>query len=374
MKELAHAKSPGVGRGGLAPRCGFTLIELLVVIAIVSVLVALLLPAVQSAREAARRVSCRNNLKQIGLAFAGYEETFGRYPAGYLSQSVHSPSQAAATTPDTTFWNAAPGWGWGATLLPHLEQSGVTGSIDRERPIWDPEFASVIDQTLPVFLCPTSHGKRDPFVVQDELGAPLRVDGRTVTLGRSHYVANHGQESCWGEECGQAGMAHPVCGRADCKTPFRTIDVHGDASRVADGPFYRNSSVAVVDVTDGLTNTIFVGEHSSSLSDKTWVGVVPGAFTHPLIESPENGPDAAATLLLVHSGPSGGELDINGQPIIHPVNFPTLHVGQMMSDHPGGGHVLLGDGAVRFIAELVDLRAFASASSMNESERFEVIW
>ena len=121
-------------------------------------------------------------------------------------------------------------------------------------------------------------------------------------------------------------------------------------------------------MTDGLSKTIFLGEHSSLLSDKTWVGVVPGAFTHPRMTSPENGPDAAATMVLVHGGPSGGELDITDQPIIHPVNFPTLHVGQMYSEHPGGGNVGLGDASVHFVTDNVDLIVWAEYSSMNEGE------
>ena len=351
-------------------RRGFTLIELLVVIAIIGVLVALLLPAVQSAREAARRIACRNNLKQIGLATANYEETFGRLPAGYVSQQIASSVEAAATpTQDTRFWNAAPGWGWGAALTPFLDRGNTFARIDPTQPLWAEDYTDLIAQTLPVFLCPSVSGPTEPFVVQDEAGDPLLVGGRTVTLGRSHYVASHGQESCWGEECGRDGAAHTVCGRLDCAPGSHlTVRVQGDASRVADGPFYRNSFTRLRDVTDGLSNTIYFGEHSSDLSDKTWVGVVPGAFTQPRLLSPENGPDAAATLMLVHAGPSGGELDINGQPIIHPVNFPTFHVGQMYSEHPGGGHVVLGDGSVRFLTESVDLFAFAAASSIGEHE------
>ena len=98
------------------------------------------------------------------------------------------------------------------------------------------------------------------------------------------------------------------------------------------------------------------------------MGVVPGAFTHPRFRTPENGPDAAATLTLVHAGPSGGELDITGSPIIHPINFPTYHVGQMFSEHAGGGQVCFGDGSVRFIAETVDLYIWAELSSMGEGE------
>ncbi len=88
----------------------------------------------------------------------------------------------------------------------------------------------------------------------------------------------------------------------------------------------------------------------------------------PNFQSPENGDDAAATLVLVHGGPSGGELDITGSPIIHPINFPTFHVGQMYAEHPGGGNVCLGDGSVRFVSESVDLFLWAEMSSFNEGE------
>src|SRR5438132_10617442 len=100
-------------------RQGFTLIELLVVIAIISILMALLLPAVQKVREAAARTQCRNNLKQIGLAMHSYHSTFRSFPAGF---------NAAAAFVDGP--SLGPGWGWGAYLLPHLEQGSLYQQID----------------------------------------------------------------------------------------------------------------------------------------------------------------------------------------------------------------------------------------------------
>lgn len=347
---------------------GFTLVELLVVIAIIGLLIGMLLPAVQAAREAARRMSCGNNLKQMGLALQNYHSARNHFPAGYLSFATSNGSGPPEVHIDPVTWDAAPGWGWSAQLLPYLEQGNVGTIIDEAKPIWQPEHTAAIRSNFEVFLCPSATGDSEPFVVTDEPGNPLVIAGREIVVGRSHYVASHGQESCWGE-CGASTTGEIFTNIYDSSTEVVVID--GDVSRVADGPFYRNSKTSIREITDGTSNTIFLGEHSSALSEKTWVGVVPGAFTHPNFSSPENGPDAAATLTLVHAGPSGGELDITGFPIIHPVNFPTYHVGQMYSEHPGGGQVGLGDGSVRFISEDINLILFAELSSVAEGEILE---
>lgn len=346
-------------------RSGFTLIELLVVIAIIAILVSLLLPAVQQAREAARRSQCKNNLKQIGLALHNYHGAHSVFPAGYYSYATSTGAGPSSANIDPLTWDAAPGWGWGAMLLPFLDDETVSGDISFDVPLWDPVNAAAVQTRIAVHLCPSATGGDAPFTVRDESGNPLLIGGNPVVLGRSHYVASHGQESCWGE-CGSSPAG--VIFTNIYTSATTTVSINGDAGAVADGPFYRNSRTKMRDVTDGLSNTIFIGEHSSRLSEKTWVGVVPGAYTHPRFSSPENGPDAAATLTLVHAGPSGGELDITGLPIIHPVNFPTYHVGQMFSEHHGGGHVGLGDGSVRFISENINLLTWAELSSMDEGE------
>jgi prepilin-type N-terminal cleavage/methylation domain-containing protein/prepilin-type processing-associated H-X9-DG protein len=309
-------------------RSGFTLIELLVVIAIIGVLVGILLPAVQQAREAARRAQCQNNLKQLGLALHNYHEAHATFPPAYVADT-----NAPARDPDT--FDAGPGFAWGALLLPQLDQAPLYHQLNFSRACWDASQAALVRTTLPVFLCPSDTGPAGPFAVKDAAGTVL------ATFAKSSYAVNAGQEEPWG---------------------FTVADY----AAIADGPFYRNSRTRVADVTDGLSQTVFVGEHSSVLSFKTWVGVVPGAMVCP--NDPARFPirtcDVAATLVNVHSGPASDEIDpVTGFAPIHPPNSPLSHVCQMYSGHAGGAYVLFGDGSVRFISQFVHQPTWAALSS-----------
>lgn len=319
-------------------RRGFTLIELLVVIAIIAVLIALLLPAVQQAREAARRTQCKNNLKQLGLAFHNYHDTHGCFASGYVSDWRDTANR------DPQTWDGPPGYAWGALLLPFLEQTNLQRAFNMNRPCWHPDNAAVARTKLPVFLCPSVSGGDAGFAVLDNAGTPMPNTANPYFFGHSHYIGNAGHEEPWGEP--QLGSWDPL----------------------ANGPLYRNSRVRAGDVTDGLTNTVFLGEHSSVLSDKTWVGVVPGSFSHhqpkfKALLGADAEADAAATYVLSHSGPAAGELNI-----IHPPNSPTAHVCQMYSEHTGGSHVLLGDGSVRFVSEFIHQPTWAGLCSRNGGE------
>ena len=319
----------GCSRATRETRRAFTLIELLVVIAVIAVLIALLLPAVQSAREAARRAQCTNNLKQIGLGMHNYESAFACFPPGYMTRpgggGVHGQ-------PDATTLDAGPGWAYGAAVLAHIEQAPLYQALNVSLPCGAAENSTGARASLATFLCPSVSEPSRTFDVKDQPGAVL------ARFSRSHYVLNAGNDEPWGYQV-------------------------QDHRPVADGPFYRNSLTTIAGVSDGLSNTLFMGEHSPILSDKTWVGVVPGAVVCPTPRFALSLCDYAATLVLTHTGPAAGEGGI-----IHPPNARSNHVCQMYSEHPGGANVLMGDGSVRFIKETINQRAWAAIATCRGGE------
>lgn len=302
---------------------GFTLVELLVVIAIIGTLVAMLLPAVQSAREAARVAQCINNLKQFGVAFHAFHDTNRRFPAAY--ESTAGPANGP---PDPVTRDRGPGWAWGMRLLPFMEESALHDSFDKNVPCWHPNNAIPAARQPSVFLCPSASGVLEPFTVKGQMAETLAV------FGRSCYVASVGQEEPWSY----------------------TVD---DYSDIVDGPLYRNSRTSAKDVTDGLSKTVFLGEHHPVLSSKTWVGVIPGAKVCPTEQFALTACDSAATMVQVHSGPAAKEIPLS----IHPPNSPLCHVCQMYSEHAGGCNVMFGDGSARFIDEMINQLVWASLSS-----------
>lgn len=345
-------------------RRGFTLIELLVVIAIIAVLIALLLPAVQQAREAARRTQCKNNLKQIGLALHNYQDTNQVFPPScilnpYIDGSAYGISYGDAQRV------GPPGFGWGMTLLPYLEQGNLYNRFNTNEPIWSPLNAPAAGTRMQAFLCPSATGGSEGFNIQKE-GADIRHgvdltrgDGSPIFFAHSHYVTNAGVNQPWGRlpaYCYNFDIPEPVAGAPDA---------------VINGPFYPNSHTKPADVTDGLSNTIFIGERSSILSNNTWVGVVPTAVVVPRLDlrpwPSEN--NAATDLVGCHSGPDSHD---HPQVVIHSPNNPFGHTDEMWGEHGPGCNVLLGDGSVRYYSAFVDGNVWVALSTRNGGERASV--
>lgn len=337
---------------------GFTLIELLVVIAIIAVLVSLLLPAVQQAREAARRSQCKNNLKQLGLALHNYHDQHRVFPPAYVGTIGSAGTTHGFSYPDDNA-NGPSGFGWGTFLLPNLDQSPLFLKLDFREACWAPQHREVARAPLNVFHCPSATGGRLGFNVQKwttgSSAAPHDpVDfSPAIVFAHSHYVTNAGIHQPWGRDPAYS---------ADFSQP-EPIPATGK-SAVQDGPFYRNSRVRITEITDGLSNTVFLGEHSSVLSDKTWYGTIPYAATCPKPGWPSEC-NSAGCLLGVHSGPDTHD---HPQVVIHAPNHPFGHTDEMYAEHVGGAHVLLGDGSVRFASQFMDPITWVAISTINGGE------
>ncbi len=280
---------------------GFTLVELLVVIAIIGVLVGLLLPAVQAAREAARRMQCTNHLRQLGLAVHNYESANRRIPSGWIASNAHGE----------------PGWGWAAALLPYMEGSNVHQQIDFGRPIADAHHASVRMTVIPTFLCPSDTGPN--------LFAIAAGDGHDHDHSHDYgaYTVDDGSEKLFQvSKSNYVGM-------------FGTFEIE-DAPYNGNGMFYGNSRTKFSDVTDGLSNTLMSGERSSRLGGSLWQGNI-AAASEP----------HARILGVADHGP----------------NDPQAHFEDFSSNHTGGVNFMRADVSVSFISDNIDVSVYQAMAT-----------
>lgn len=287
---------------------GFTLIELLVVIAIIAILMALLLPAVQQAREAARRMQCKNNLKQLGLALHNYHDTVNRLPP-----LTFIPS----------------GWSWSTMLLPYVDQAPLYNSIAElsgqalpgRTPAkgWSAYINSIpapnpLSTQLSSFRCPSDAGSA-LVQVTDYLGYGTRE------YARSNYVASMGSDPNWG--WGYYNGAFPQYGSRS----FREI-------------------------TDGLSNTLLLGEQRS-----------PGLI---------NGLHIGGDSIWAGDPSFSGRYSGGNNPFGFPPNFKSpdsFYAAEAFdSFHPGGANFLMGDGSIRFISEFIDSTTFANLASIADGQ------
>ncbi len=210
-------------------RTAFTLVELLVVIAIIGVLVGLLLPAVQSAREAARRMQCSNNLKQIGLALHNYHDTFRSFPPGWIRSNGAGDRRYA--------------WSWSGAILPFIEQSALQdnsgfGEVNIHSAAADPALLKALQTPVPGYRCPSD--------IAPATNNWLAI--HSERMATSNYVGTHNSDY-W--------------------------DVNGDSTQ--GGMFIENEPTRFRDVLDGTSNTFMVGERAWSFRDVNGDVLISGA-------------------------------------------------------------------------------------------------
>ena len=230
---------PKAGRRG-----GFTLVELLVVIAVVAILAALLLPAVQSARAAARRAWCEGNLRQVGLAIHGYHDAFGSLPPGrfltYDRRYSGSNPPCTSTIVDKGVF---------VFILPFLEQAALYNAINQDLTVLGAENTTIHQVVIASYACPDDYAAGTPFDLLPDALAPYATDpaGRRLRMARTSYSA------CFGSFYVNA-----------LPQPSNGCQVAGEVRGQANGPFNDIGPVGFASILDGLGQTLFVAEKATA--------------------------------------------------------------------------------------------------------------
>jgi len=296
------------------PRSAFTLIELLVVIAIIGVLCALLLPAVQQARAAAARASCKNNLKQIGLALHGHEGSHGSWPA----QSTQTPRGS-----------------WITQILPNIEQGTISQVYD-EKLNWDHAAnGTAVKTRIGILLCPSADGNRDGF----EYTRFTSATPRFFMYGAPTDYTNVG------------GIGSALATRL--------------GSRPEDlGGILGDRPVRLSEVTDGLSNTILVAESSNrpQLWQKRRIvdKLPPPAPWSVNSDKPFVSGGAWASHLKGFLIDGAGQ---DGRTNGGPCSMNCSNDNELYSGHTGGTNALFADGSVRFLRETTSIPTLAALVS-----------
>lgn len=330
-------------------KTGFTLVELLVVIAIIGILVGLLLPAVQAAREAARRMQCSNNLKQITLAMHNYHDTFKCFPYGAVARF-------GPRTPQTDLLIGA----FGSTL-PFIEQGNLQKLYNPNVP-WERQPPAVASTVVPTYACPSS-ATGNPVTDQEFLAAGFPVGG---TFGVTNYLLSKGVNYQW------------------CNQP---------SSLIGKGMFDIGLKTRIGDITDGTSNTLCVGEGASG---GVWRICVGQGCTGPAardpfgaLSIPQQGwivpqPPSTSYPLSPHTSLFASTADrINKNPVtasfIDDGNFDGAGGCQIISggqdsttnfssNHTGGINVSRGDGSVGFLSQSADILIVQGLSTASGGE------
>lgn len=306
---------------------GFTLVELLVVIAIIGILVGLLLPAVQAAREAARRMQCTNNMKQWGLAIHNFESAYKKFPKGSSNGAIHKRQT------------------WVMYLWPYVEQTSLFNMNNYKQHFYLPPntipraqangdgLTGTTGRRVAAYLCPSDNGQID----QD--------DHPNYQRTRGNYVVNWGN-SWYGQNPQPAGLA-----------PFYNIN----------GVRSNPGTVKFGSITDGTSNTLLLSEYlmAKSRRDNDWRGDIhndDGVFRfHTLLTPNTSSPDIIAN----------GWFQVTNDPAM-PAAAGAQQRNAARSRHTGGVNAALCDGSVRFVSNSVALAIWQSMGSMNGGEVAEI--
>ena len=296
------------------PQNAFTLVELLVVIAIIGILIGMLLPAVQQVREAARRIQCGNNLKQLSLGFHTYESAQMKFPPGLLS-----------ATPPTTANAKEIGFAWGAVILPQIEQQPqydlLSAISDNFRtPTVATSNVDYRPNVLSAFICPS-----DP---QDDINPArtIRGNGSQDPAGKSNYVA------VWGNDPKGTGVG-------DNSGNYEPAEVVSGAQ--TNGVSYVNSATKIGSITDGTTNTFLIGERDGG-------PVTSGGTIKTRPASIWIGSNEAIFLSYNMGVAAGGSFALNSTSVSNrPLN------SSMGSQHTGGANFAFGDASVHFVSDSI---------------------
>ena len=312
-------------------KLAFTLVELLIVIAIIGILIALLLPAVNGVREAARRMQCRNNLKQLALALHSYHEARDRFPPGEVHGDYESDYPYVDQSPPDQHcsWDGAVGM-WCNLIFPHIEQQAAYDKLDFDiRPQWaSADNQEVMKMKFPFLLCPS-----DPYhgLVTD-WGPP---DGAN-TARIMHYFAVMGSNE-YSEMPHKDGVV------------VNWQDGAGSHCNANDGVFYNDSSTRLDDIKDGTTNTAMLCEvWGRSYADHKDPATPPPGM--PAFE---------------------GSRGMNLHTYVYfdwTPNSARYNPWKANSFHPGGVHVAFADGSIHFITNDIELDAFQALASIAGGE------
>jgi prepilin-type N-terminal cleavage/methylation domain-containing protein len=306
---------------------GFSLVELLVVISIIATLIGLLLPAVQSARESARRTQSLTNLKQIGLGLQLHHDARGVLPPGFRSTPTGPWPDSNKNNPVP---ESGPGWSFYAFLLPYIDETALHSRIRFDLPITDPLNKEARETIVPVFVDP---GDTAPRLIDiTDSGDPPAATNQPTTI-------------CQAAVCSYAGCLGTKSYEAQ---PFN-------------GVFHRNSRIRLADITDGTSKTIGVGERMSRHTRSSWAGVVPGQEMVYAPESPKFNPAEpsfnwrpAITALLVHVSSSAPSRQ--GSP------------GGFVGPYSAGTQFVNLDGSCRLIPESTDKDVFKALCTRAEGD------